>query len=429
MENFRARSQDYREDYSRLMARVERSKALFRGQVVPYSYKPLFFTEADVREFDRLARTMLKIGDKVVDEYLANSDFRKKFGFPKELEELILLDSGYGINVPMARLDIFYGGPGDFKFCELNTDGSSAMLEDNEFARITMDSLGVRELEEDHEIYYYELIDSWVEKSLEIYGNWKSDKKKDRPNIAILDFVESATTQEFIEFQKAYERAGYQCRLVDPTRTVYREGALYDGDFRIDLVYRRLVTFEMMERLDELGDFLEAYRQGAFCSIGSFRSQLIHNKLIFKVLHDQDTLELMDQEERDFILEHIPDTGEFKGQDQVFQKVLNNKDKYIMKPSDMNVARGVFVGRDLDQADWEARLKEAFDKDYIYQEFVEGYRRPFLMGADRLEPRELNGVVGIFMYGGSFAGLYTRIGDENVISSVSSYRAANLIVR
>lgn len=429
MENFQKNPKRYEEDYRNLGERVANSKALFRGKVVPYSYKPLFFTREDVANFDYIGRMILKIGDRVVDQYIKSEKFREKFGFPKELEELILLDSGYGINVPMSRIDIFYGDREDFKFCELNTDGSSAMLEDNSFAEISLDSLGIKDLEGSYSFSYYELIDSWVEESLKIYGSWKGKNKVEKPNIAILDFVESATTAEFLEFQKAYRKKGYQCEIVDPRNVVFRQDGLYDGDFKIDMVYRRLVTFEMMERFSEVGEFLRAYKAGAFCSIGSFRSQLIHNKLIFKVLHDEDTLELMNEEERKFILNHVPDTGEFKGETKVFQKVLNNKDSYIMKPSDMNVARGVFVGRDLTQTEWEENLREAFNRDYIYQEFIEAYNRPFLIYEDgSFRQEDLNSVVGIFMYGEKFKGLYTRIGSENVISSVTSYRAANLIV-
>ncbi len=429
IENFRENKGAYEEDYLDIQARVKTSKALFRNEVVPYSYKPLLFTERDVEAFNRIGKMILKIGDKVVDEYVRNPEFRKKFAFPKELEELILIDSGYGINVPMSRIDIFYGSEDDFKFCELNTDGSSAMLEDNSFAEITMDTLGIKDLEGKYDISYYELIDSWVEKSLEIYGDWQGENKCERPNIGIVDLIESATTEEFKEFKKAYERKGYRCEIVDPRDLDYRDGRLYFGDFRIDMVYRRLVTFEMMEKLADLGEFLRAYKDGAFCSIGSFRSQLIHNKLIFKVLHDRDTLDLMTQEEKDFILNHIPETGEFKASDEVFNKVLSNKDKYIMKPSDMNVARGVFVGRDLDDKEWEKRLREVFNTDYIYQEFIEAYNRPFLMYDKGFRIEDLNSVVGIFMYKEEFAGLYTRIGSEKVISSVTSYRAANLIVK
>ncbi len=48
-----------------------------------------------------------------------------------KLEELILNRPTYYSPIPIARIDIFYNEKtGDFKFCEFNTDGTSAMNED-----------------------------------------------------------------------------------------------------------------------------------------------------------------------------------------------------------------------------------------------------------------------------------------------------------
>ncbi len=416
---------DYEENISE---RVANSEAIFKGNVVPYSYKPMFFSGEDVDNFRLIGETMLKIGDKIVLEYIRNEEFRKKFDFPKELEKLILIENGYDINVPISRLDIFYKDGDNFKFCELNTDGSSAMYEDNIFAQITMETEAIKDLEEEYDFKYFELINSWVEKSLQIYDSWEG-KKVENPNIAILDLIESATTFEFKRFKRAYEERGYQVKIVDPRKLEYRDGNLYDGDFRIDMVYRRLVTSEMIPELDNVQDFLQAYRDGNICLIGSFRSQIIHNKIIFKVLYDEDTQNLLSEEEVKFVKNHIPLTKEFIGEEEVFQHVADNKNRYIMKPSDMNAGEGVYVGRDLTQDRWEEKLRESFNKDYIYQEFIEANYRDFILFKDGIEKVEFNSVVGIFMYGEEFAGLYTRIGAENVISSYNSHRAANLIFK
>lgn len=419
----------YIKDYKEIMKEVKVSKARFRGEVVPYSYKPLFWTNEDVENFKVIGTRMLKIGDKVVDEYLRNPKYREKFKFSKELEELILIDNGYDINVPMSRIDIFYKNEDEFKFCEINTDGSSAMLEDNEFGRITLETKGIKDLEDKYNFHNFELMESWVHKSLEIYDNWDNEEKNDLPNVAILDFRESATSYEFEEFKKIYEEKGIKTKIVDPRDLKYVDGNLYKGDFRIDMIYRRLVTFEMMERFDEVTEFVKAYKDKAVCVIGSLRSQLLHNKIIFKVLHDCETLKFMNKEEQEFIKNHIPWTGDFGGDEELLERVKSKKDEYIMKPWDMNVAKGVFVGRDMSQEEWETRLDEVWNEKYICQEFVTPYYREFVkIEESEIKIEKLNSVLGIFMYGEEFKGLYTRIGKENVISSVNSHRAANLIV-
>lgn len=412
----------YIEDYRKIQDQVGNSTAIYKGQPVPFLYNPMFFSKEDMENFSDIGEAIIRIGNIVMDEYINNPEFRKKFKYSKDLEELILTDSGYDINYPIGRFDIFYKDKDNFKFCELNTDGSSAMNEDNTLARILLESKACKDFSDFYELEYFELIDSWVEKSLEIYKTWNGKDKIDKPNIAILDFMESATSVEFQLFKESFERSGYRAIIADPVDLEFRDGKLYRGDYRIDMVYRRIVTFEAIERLDEIKDFIAAYKAGAFCSIGSFKSQLIHNKIIFKILHDEDSLNLLTKEDQDFVKNHIPYTREFIGGDEVFNHVVENKDKYIMKPLDLNASRGVYVGRDLSQEEWESRLRDSFNSDYIYQEFVLPYRREFVViEDDKIEVEDFGSIIGLFMYKERLEGLYTRIGKENIISGLSSY--------
>lgn len=412
----------YIEDYRKIQDQVGNSTAIYKGQPVPFLYNPMFFSKEDMENFSDIGEAIIRIGNIVMGEYINNPEFRKKFKYSKDLEELILTDSGYDINYPIGRFDIFYKDKDNFKFCELNTDGSSAMNEDNTLARILLESKACKDFSDFYELEYFELIDSWVEKSLEIYKTWNGKDKIDKPNIAILDFMESATSVEFQLFKESFERSGYRAIIADPVDLEFRDGKLYRGDYRIDMVYRRIVTFEAIERLDEIKDFIAAYKAGAFCSIGSFKSQLIHNKIIFKILHDEDSLNLLTKEDQDFVKNHIPYTREFIGGDEVFNHVVENKDKYIMKPLDLNASRGVYVGRDLSQEEWESRLRDSFNSDYIYQEFVLPYRREFVViEDDKIEVEDFGSIIGLFMYKERLEGLYTRIGKENIISGLSSY--------
>lgn len=422
-------SREYFEDYKETVKKVKNSKAQYKGEPIPFLYHPMFFTEKDIEGFKKIGQMMISITNKVTNRYVEDEEFRRKFGFPKLMEELILVENGYDINVPIGRFDIFYGGYNDFKFCELNTDGSSAMNEDNTLAEILLETEAMKEFSKEYRFNLFELFDSWVEESISIYNRFNPDNNK--PNVAIVDFVESGTTKEFEEFKKAYERNGYNCIIADPRDLTYRNGGLYLKDYRIDLVYRRIVTFELIERADEIPDFIEAYKNKAMCTIGSLRSQVVHNKIVFKILHDEDTLEFLDEEEREFIRKHIPYTGLFEGEQEVFEHVLSNKDKYIMKPYDLNGSRGVFTGRDCTDEEWRNRLNKVWNKDYLYQEFVEPHTREFVVFDDEgLYVEEFGTITGLYLYNEKLSGLYTRIGKNNIISGLTDYYTLpNLLVR
>ena len=411
----------YIEDYKLTKERVKNSKAQYRGKPVPFLYHPFFVNEKIVNDFTKIIEMMTSIGNKVTNKYIEDKAFRKKFAFPKLIEELIEVDNGYDINFPIGRFDIFYEDYDNFKFCELNTDGASAMNEDNTIGQILLETKALRDFNKEYDLSLFDLFNTWVDTSIDIYKKYDRSSNK-RPNVAIVDFAESATTAEFEVFRDAYINKGYNCIIADPRELEYRNGALYYKDYKIDLVYRRIVTFELIEKADEIPDFIEAYKNRAFCCIGSIRSQVIHNKIFFKVLHDEDTLEILNEEERRFVKDHIPYTGVFGGNEETFKLVLNNKDKYIMKPMDLNASQGVYVGRDLSQEEWEMRLKRDWNKDYLYQEYVDNFPREYLVYKDgKFQVQEFGAVIGLFAYKEKFAGIYTRIGQENIISGATSY--------
>ncbi len=421
--------EEYSKDYELTVEKVANSNAKYKGKPVPFLYHPMLFSEDDIENFNKISEVIISITNKVTDKYVSDANFRKKFKFPKLIEELIQVDNGYDINVPIGRFDIFYNNIENFKFCEINTDGSSAMNEDNTIGKILLGTKALKDFGSIYNLDYFELIDSWVDDSIEIYKKYAPND--DNPNVAIVDFVESGTSAEFEEFKKSYVKKGYNCIIADPRELTYRDGKLYKDDYRIDLVYRRIVTFELIDKVDQIPDFIEAYKNKAFCCIGSIRSQVVHNKIIFKILHDKDTLELLDKDEQEFVKKHIPFTGIFSGDNQVFELVLNDKDKYIMKPMDLNASQGVFVGKDVSFEEWEKRLKEVWNKDYIYQEFCEPYLREHIVFNDgKPSIEKFKSIVGLFIYKEKFAGIYTRISKSNIISGITNYYTLpNILVK
>ncbi|MGM0395674.1 MAG: glutathionylspermidine synthase family protein [Bacillota bacterium] len=418
----------YEKDYYKTVERVANSTAIYKGKPVPFLYNPMFFSRQEEENFKWIGRMMMEIGDAITDRYIKDKEFRKKFGFPEFIQKMILKENKYNVHVPIGRFDLFYRNREEFKFCELNTDGSSAMNEDNTLGKILLRSRALEDFSRIHNLRNPELVHSWVEESLKLYNEW--DKSGKKPNVAIVDFAESGTSAEFKLFKKSYEMAGYNCIIADPRELIYRDGSLYHKDYRIDLVYRRIVTFELIEKYKQVPDFVNAYMDDAVCVVGSIRSQVIHNKIFFKILHDEDTLQVVTEEQRDFVRRHIPFTGLFEGEEEIFNKVLKNKDQYIMKPMDMNASQGVFAGRDLSQEEWKEKLRKVFNTDYIYQEYVNPYERDYLVFENgQFKTESLGAIIGIFMYNREYRGLYTRLGANSIISGITEYYSVpNIIV-
>ena len=377
---------------------------------------PRLYSMEDKAVFDEIAKVTCGILNKVIQEYMEHEDYRRLFPFSKETEELILLSKDVRPYLPLARLDIFYHeDTGEFKFCEINADGSSGMNADRIMAEMMVHDPAHQEMLYKYDMYSMELFDSWAEEFLSMY----EDHKKNTPentntdrkiNVAIVDFLDIGRVREFEEFVRHFQKKGMNCEICDIRRLRYENGTLIsENGHRIDAIYRRAVTSEIMERLDEIPAFMQAVRDRSVFLSGDFCTHVIDNKWTFYVLHHERTAKFLTPEEVSFIKAHIPMTVPFDGSGTDKAKVLENKDKYILKPWDGYAAHGVKAGCECTQQEWESYVNEVYGKGYICQEFAkqyDSYNIDIFFGDG--EWKDYSHMTGLFVYNGKFSGVIAR---------------------
>ena len=406
------------------------STAIYHGEVVSMGYIPMIYSTPELIRFEEIAHATYGILDTITERYCTDAAYRSLFGFSPLLEYLILLPTGYDISIPITRIDIFYKlESGDFKFCEFNTDGSSAMNEDREICN----SLGLSttfshasealRLSEDVYLFPQELFDPWVETFLDIYAHSTHRNPSGTPLVAIVDYLEKTTIHELEEFRTRFEQTGLRCLICDMRSLEYKNGILFGTDISpthpnnktpviLDAIYRRAVTSDIMEDLGAMvGDgataaqdrlphvsleqelitpevlanvqqaqgaiaLIAAARDEAVCLIGGFKTQVAHSKTIFRMLHHPQTHAFLSVEQRNFIERHVPYTAELTKETASTLDALHNKDRYIIKPIDGYGTRGVFAGLNHSPAEWEPLLEERYGTGYVLQEYCQQYPCP-----------------------------------------------------
>ncbi len=218
--------------------------------------------------------------------------------------------------------------------------------------------------------------------------SFKEFGRKDRPNIAIVEFrqpFQTSESNEYLVLADFFRREGYNTEVVSPDQLEYRNGVLRHGDFKIDLVYRRIKIHEFLVRFDLSHPLMRAYRDRAVCVVNSFRSELGQKKAIFDLLTDETLTAGFPAVERKAIREFIPWTrvvaaANTKYQDQTVdlpEFILKNRDKLVLRPNDDSTDQHAFRGADTDEAGWEKALKQAMRSPYVVQEETEPTRFPF----------------------------------------------------
>ena len=336
---------------------------------------PKIYDKETIHTFSEIVDVTYRIFEKVIQKYLDDPEYRALFPFSKELEELILLPTGYPVMIPICRIDIFYNeSNGNFKFCEFNTDGTSAMNENKVLDDILYMNNAWMHLEKEVSAKRFELVDSWIDAFMETYHSYEN--YKERPYVAIVDFLDKAYLREFYVFERHFRSKGIEAEVCDIRHMVYKDGKLYSSTGHVvDVVYRRAVTADIMNYYDEIQDFIQAVKAGCTCLIGAFKTQIVHHKAICQVLVHPMTKAILTPEENQFVEEHLPKTVELDKLTEKEREIIwEDKDDWIIKPVDSYAAKGVYAGVDYSHKEWRRIGESCLGQKYIAQEYCRPYK-------------------------------------------------------
>lgn len=411
-------------------AYMDRSTAIVHHQVVDSSFVPRLLNQRTYDTMKHTAETAHRILCKVIQRYLDDPAYRDVFELDPRLVDLILLPRGYDAILSFARVDTFLNEDDySVKFCEFNGDGSSGMNENREITVSVARSETFRRFVANHRIESCELFASWVQEFLKIYDTY--DHKVANPHLAIVDYLENGVVDEFKMYARNFSTRNAFCSVWDVRDLKFDGHALRDPDGKkVDAIWRRCVTNDVMDHWDESQDLIEAVRAERVALIGSFAGHLVHDKQIFRVLHDPRTLAFLTEEEQAFVKDTVPETAFLDDEHVDMRQLVEDKNGWIIKPADHYGADEVHAGVACTQEEWEAYLKRfannATGTRFIAQRYVTPFKTETLppdtgiedLADDqvRREPAPYNNINGLYLFNGKFAGVFSRLGPKPTIS-------------
>src|SRR5262249_45723750 len=160
-----------------------------------------------------------------------------------------------------------------------------------------------------------------------------------------------ATESEFRVLRDYFSAEGYEATIADPCALTYDRHYLFAGHFRVDIVYKRVVIHEFLERCDDDHPLARAYADRRICMVNSFRTKLAHKKASFAILSDPKCAKFFTPEEIDVIHKHIPwtrrvaaDTTMFENSERdLIEVIRREQQRLVLKPNDDYGGHGVFI--------------------------------------------------------------------------------------
>jgi len=363
--------------HAMLEDQLRRRNLVFGDRALCTVLRPRFFTVAALRTLETRVRRLMEAFRKAHEAALANAAVRAQFRLADWEEALVLADPGYRSPSPHGRLDCFQVDATDtLALTEYNAEtpagaGYNDALADS-FAAIPVmrafsRRFSVRPLPARTGVATV-LLDAWREFS----GRWQG------PRIAIADWDDVPTRAEFELFRAYFGTLGLEAVIVDPRSMEYRGRRLYAGGGPVDLIYKRVLINELIEREGLDHPMVRAVRDRAVCMVNPFRCKLLHKKASLAVLSDERNAALFSADDRAAIAALIPWTRvveerrtEIDGRPvDLVPFIAEHRDRLVLKPNDDYGGAGVVLGWTVDDAGWTAALARALAEPYIVQQRV-----------------------------------------------------------
>ena len=408
-----------------LEQRLNEVQFVFGGRMLSPYLRPHFVTRGEWQKITDRCQVVWGAIEKVGRIAPNDKLMLEQIGLTEGERELVAVDPGYPEVSVTSRLDSFLTDSA-YQFVELNAECPAGIAYQDVAAEIFCGLPLMREFSRDHKVTPMYCRQNMLDALINIYERVRGRATK--PQIAIVDYKGLPTQREFELFKEYFETNGYATTIADPRDLELREGKLHHGEFHIDLVYRRVLTTELLEKVDECRAFVDAYKAGAAVFVNSFRTKFVHKKMLFGVLTDDRHQHYFSKAEQQIIRESVPwtrrveDTRTTHADSEVdlLEFVRANRETLVLKPNDDYGGHGIFIGWESDAAAWDKAIEEALRGDYLAQRRVNTSREVFPF-VDESGVQMIEQLLDLdpLLFFGKVAGAFTRLSSSSLANVTS----------
>jgi hypothetical protein len=408
--------------FARLKEAMRVNRLAYGEREIGISLRPHLLTR---EQYDRLtyaSQILAGAFDTVVAALVENPSLMQSVGLRENERRMALVNPGFRSSTITTRLDAFVADD-EVKFVEYNAENPSSLTDQAGLNQILFEVEALQTLARRYQLRQFTPIETLLQSLLATYSEWGGNGA---PNVAILDWADEPTANEFILLRNYFVGRGVPTTICVPDELEYKSGRLRSGDFRIDLVYKRVIIHEFLSRVDESHPLLRACADGNVCLINPFRCKIAHKKAAFELLTDETRAGWFNPAEREVIQRCVPWTRRvlerktsYRGQSvDLLEHVRKNRKAFILKPNDDYGGHGIFFGKGSSEAEWEQRLATALaDGDYIVQEAIQLHTEEFPIFDQHqwsLQPMFVD--ANPFIFRGKVDGVMVRLSDTPLVN-------------
>jgi hypothetical protein len=408
------------------LTKMQESRGLFFGDRPSCTVlRPRFLSPIQYRYLCDRVSILCSAFQSVYQRGLADADFRKQFRLHKWEEQLLEIDPGFADPSPTSRFDSFFSDDNKLLFTEFNTETPAGAGYSDALSDVFYGLPVFQEFQRQYHTLPIPCKPGVLHALMKTFAEWQGHTRE-LPRIAIMDWREVPTFSEFVLFYDYFRSLGIEARNVDPRDVEYVDGKLMCGDYHITLIYKRVLISELVERGGIDHPVVRAVRDKAVCMANSFRCKILFKKASFGVTSDERNAGLFNTQQLQAIHEHIPWTRVVEERKTVLDNhtidmipfILDNKDRFVLKPNDEYGGKGIVLGWTVDQGTWANSVQTALAEPFVVQQRIQLPTEPYpnlhnsqLHIIDRMQDTNPYVAFGSYVHG-----CLTRISTDELVN-------------
>ncbi|MCA1634259.1 MAG: circularly permuted type 2 ATP-grasp protein [Acidobacteria bacterium] len=412
------------EFFARLKDLMSARRMVYGDRHIGVALRPYLLTR---EQYDRLtfaAQTLARAFEKVGTALLSDPALLDRVGLTEMERRLALVNPGFASSAVTTRLDAFVSGEA-IRFVEYNAENPSSLLDQSELNHVLFEVRALCGIAERYRLSQPDPTERLLRALLATYAEWGG---AGNPNVAIVDWPGLPTENEFILIRNYFVARGVPTIICTPDELEYDGDSLRRGDFRIDLVYKRVIIHELLARYDESHALMRAYAGGKVCLVNPFRCKILHKKAAFEFLTDEERQSWFTPAEREVLRDCVPWTRRFEERRTSFRGrsieltefVRRNRADFVLKPNDDYGGHGVFIGKSSGEAEWDDCISKALAGDYVVQELIELHTEEFpVFDDERWGLQQMYVDVNPFLFRGEMGGALVRLSTSPIVNVTS----------
>jgi uncharacterized circularly permuted ATP-grasp superfamily protein len=411
--------------FARLKERMHAKLLSYGDRVLGISLRPHLLTREQYERLAYASEKLVAAFNKVAAAMLAQPAVMERVGLLEMERRLALVNPGFSHPAINTRLDAFVHGT-EVKFVEFNAENPSSLTDQAGLNEVLSEIRALQVLAERYRLHEFDPAKALLQTLLETYREWAG--RDAVPQIAILDWSDLPTANEFILLRDYFAAHGVSTIICTPDDLEYTGGKLRCGEFGIDLVYKRIIIHEYLARYDETHALARAYINGDVCLVNPFRCKMLHKKACFELLTDESCANWFTTAEREVIQNCVPWTRrvvetstQYRGHEiDLVEHIRKHRSDFIIKPNDDYGGHGIFLGHQSTAAEWDAALSTALAGDYVVQEILELHAEEFpIFTEDQWSIQPMFVDTNPFIFRGRVEGALVRLSDSPIVNVTS----------